>query len=113
LHIRVSAAAVTALAMIGVFAPGGSSAAASAHARVPELCARSYNPYRQQVSVLRACGDTILRLRRVTQLPGGGKAYDYGSYTQLVPPPHFERAEGLGQAVAGVRPLQGGTDQRE
>jgi hypothetical protein len=55
----------------------------------PSLCTRSFNPYKARTSLLRACGDKILTLRNVRRLPGGGKAYDYGAFTELVPPAHF------------------------
>lgn len=65
------------------------SSAAARHAASPALCAKSFDPYRTDTSVLRSCGDKILPLRSVTSLPGGGKAYSYGALTQLVPPAHF------------------------
>jgi hypothetical protein len=69
---------------------GAVLALAPAHTAIsPALCARSFDPYRAEASVLRSCGDRILPLRNVTGLPGGGKAYSYGAFTQLVPPAHF------------------------
>jgi hypothetical protein len=86
LKIVLAALAVATLATAaGVPAP----AARTTRADVPLSCSRSYNPYREPVSRLRSCGDTVLMLRQVRSLPGGGKAYSYGDYTQLVPPAHF------------------------
>jgi hypothetical protein len=71
---------------------GGLTMASSTAARPaapPAQCARSFDPYRTDAPVLRSCGDKILPLRSVTSLPGGGQAYSYGAFTQLVPPAHF------------------------
>lgn len=65
------------------------SGVTTAQSARPAFCSKSNNPYTEQVSMLRSCGYGILALQRVTALPGGGKAYDYGSYTQTVPPAHF------------------------
>jgi hypothetical protein len=88
LRIAVVAGVVAASAMTSAFAqsPG---ATVSRKMHLSSICGKSYDPYREPVSILRSCGDVIMRLRHVTPLQGGGKAYDYGAYTQFVPPPHF------------------------
>jgi hypothetical protein len=73
-------------AALGTTSPRGGSARA-----IQRLCHRSYDPYRVSSSVLAACGDTITRLNRVRNLPGGGKEYIYGSgatrsVTRMAPP---------------------------
>lgn len=82
---------LTALVLAGAVAQaaGAAAAAPGRHSHIPAVCAKSFNPYREPASLVRACGDRILPLRHVTALPGGGKAYSYGDYTQLVPPAHF------------------------
>jgi len=87
--IALAVAIAAAAAMTSGFAQSHAEATVTKGTHLPSLCAKSYDPYREPVSVLRSCGDTIYKLQRVTPLPGGGKAYDYGAYTQLVPPPHF------------------------
>jgi hypothetical protein len=89
LKIAVVAAVVAASTLTGAFAQGSPAATVSTKTDHLTVCARSADPYREPVSVLRSCGAVILRLQHVTPLPGGGKAYDYGAYTQLLPPPHF------------------------
>lgn len=79
---------IVTLVMTVNLAQPGSPAAASGHAPAT-ICSRSFDPYRVPVRVLQSCGDKILWLRRVTRLPGGGRAYSYGAYTRLVPPTHF------------------------
>ncbi len=89
LRVTIVAAVTAASAMTCAFAPGSGTAAVGEKTHLPLICARSYDPYHEPLSVLRSCGDAILRLRHVTPLPGGGKAYDYGAYTQFLPPAHF------------------------
>lgn len=97
MHFKKAAVAVAALGMFGAVAQAGSAVGATrqaqrqaqAQALVPALCSKSFNPYKVRITVLRSCGDRIMRLRQVTSLPGGGKAYSYGDYTRLVPPAHF------------------------
>jgi hypothetical protein len=81
-----------AFVLFGAVAEAGGAAAAvpGTSSHIPALCAKSFNPYLEPVSLLRSCGDTILPLQHVTALPGGGKAYSYGSYTQFTPPAHFD-----------------------
>lgn len=82
---------VLALALVGGVGQAGGATVAGAASRsgVPARCSTSFNPYQAPTSLLRSCGDRILRLKHVTALPGGGHAYDYGDYTVLVPPRHF------------------------
>lgn len=42
-----------------------------------------------KLATLRSCGDSIWPLLKVTKLRGGGMAYDYGIYTQDIPPSGF------------------------
>jgi hypothetical protein len=83
------AATVLAVAMTCAFTQSGTTAIAGKKVSHPLICDTSYNPYAEPVSALRSCGDLILKLKRVSRLPGGGQAYDYGAYTQVVPPSHF------------------------
>ena len=80
---------VAALAGLGALGQAGGAVGAARHVPRASLCARSHDPYTESAQVLRSCGDAILPLLRVTPLPGGGHAYDYGSYTRLIPPAHF------------------------
>lgn len=82
-------AAVTAVLTLGsLTAPAGASNHASDRSR-SGTCPGPVSPYAASRMVLRACGDTIIPLRQVTPLSGGGDAYSYGSYTVLIPPAHF------------------------
>jgi peptidase A4-like protein len=83
-----AAACVSAVALLGAAVPV-TAVTASAASPGRALCAKSYNPYEVAASSLRSCGDRLMTLSRVRSLPGGGKAYSYGTYTQLVPPAHF------------------------
>jgi hypothetical protein len=89
LRITIVPAMLVAVAIGGAFTQANAAATTGKKAVHPSICAKSYNPYVEPVSILRSCGDTILKLQRVTSLPGGGAAYDYGAYTQFAPPPHF------------------------
>jgi hypothetical protein len=88
---RVLAISAAAIAMLCATAQAGSAIATTVvkHHRVPAICEQTFNPYMVAESVLRSCGDRIGGLQRVASLPGGGKAYSYGTLTQLVPPAHF------------------------
>ena len=88
-RITTVAAALVMAGGLTQVASSPASGQTAAHPAHPSLCARSFNPYKARTSLLRACGDKILTLRNVRRLPGGGKAYDYGAYTELVPPAHF------------------------
>lgn len=55
----------------------------------PAICSRSVDPYSLPVSVLRSCGDRIWPLLHIRPVPGGGRLYDYGAYTWIAPPAHF------------------------
>jgi hypothetical protein len=89
----LAAATATAIACIaaqGATAAQGSTAVAHGKKAVhPAICATSYNPYAEAESVLRSCGDVMYPLLKVTRMPGGGKSYDYGVVTQVVPPTGF------------------------
>jgi hypothetical protein len=82
---------VGALALVGAAsqASGATAAGAAPRSGVPARCSTSFNPYQAPTSLLHSCGDRILRLKHLTALAGGGDAYDYGDYTVLVPPRHF------------------------
>jgi hypothetical protein len=90
--ISVAAVSVTAAAMTGAQADGMAAAQPSRMTGGPAAgapCSRPLDVYQVAPSVLRSCGDTIEPLQRVTPLPGGGLSYNYGDYTLLVPPAHF------------------------
>jgi hypothetical protein len=84
---------IVAMVAIATAAAGLASAAAQASqapragVKASAVCARRTD--QMSVSALRGCGYRVEMLRRVTTLPAGGKAYDYGDYTLLVPPAHF------------------------
>ena len=84
-----------ALALVGAIsqASGATAAGAAPRSGIPARCSTSFNPYQASTSLLRSCGDRVLRLKHVTALPGGGDAYDYGDHTVLVPPRHFNPLE--------------------
>src|ERR1700685_3296861 len=88
----ITAASLCVLALLPAGAALGTTSPRGRSAReIQALCHRSYDPYRVRTSVLAACGDTITRLNRVRNLPGGGKEYIYGSgatksVTRMAPP---------------------------
>jgi hypothetical protein len=91
MQLKSAAVRLAALAILGFAAQAGSATAASTArpVRIPAPCSHSVNPYMISRAALRACGDNIAPLLRVTPLVGGGKAYFYGDYTRLVPPAGF------------------------
>ena len=94
-----AASAVLVAGLSGASAGAGTAPRPAARASA-RLCASSYDPYQVTQSALRACGEDILPLRRVAPLPGGGARYDYGSYTLLVPPAHFNVLTASDQRLA-------------
>jgi len=79
------AAATTAALLSAAGAQAGQAPRGAAGART--VCTDRID--RMTASALRGCGYRVDPLLRVSALPGGGSAYDYGDYTLLVPPAHF------------------------
>lgn len=77
------------LAVIGMAVVPSVAGPTATSAPRPAICMTSFDGYSVPQSVARSCGDRILPLLRTTPLPGGGRAYDYGTYTWLEPPAHF------------------------
>lgn len=80
------AIATAAASLAGADAQASQASGARNDASV--VCARRID--QMPASALRHCGYKVHLLRRVAALPAGGKAYDYGDYTLLVPPAHFD-----------------------
>lgn len=88
--VLAAALAAAALAPAGTAIAAARHSSSARHATGPQRCQRERNPYSESIAVLRACGDIIMPLQRVTPLPGGGKAYHYASLVQDVPPEGFD-----------------------
>jgi len=87
-HSILLASAAASLAVTGL-AQNVAASANTIRSSRPAICSKSYDPYRASATLLSSCGDEIMRLQSVTSLPGGGKAYHYGQYTELLPPARF------------------------
>lgn len=93
--ITVAVGSLIALASLSAgYASNSIASTSNVSIAVPSACRQSYKAYAVSKSFLRACGDSIVPLRRVKELPGHGKAYIYdaGGFRAVtrIPPRGFE-----------------------
>jgi hypothetical protein len=87
--VVIALSLLLAVAMSGI-SYGASAASSPGSGHASSACLKPFDPYKKPILFLRACGDTILWLKKVTTLADGGKAYNYGAYTRDIPSANFD-----------------------